>query len=135
MVSSSDRQRSRTLALGAASSALMQKGIFDQAIVFWAGTSGHEYVHTIYSLAGCPEIPPASVLLVRRTETARRLVLMVMSVEHAAPSLNLAYIRQKGASVGANEVHVHFADGKSCARRTALMDLQLLHGRVEPIGI
>ncbi len=62
--------------------ALRRGSPIDCAIMFWQGTSGHAYVHSIYTLAGCPEIPPACVLLVHRPEYGGpRAVLKVMRVE------------------------------------------------------
>jgi hypothetical protein len=100
------------------------ESLFDSAIVFWRGTSGHAYVHTVYTLAGCPPLPPASVLLVDNQGGTRRVILDVIGVGHAAPSLNLAEVRQRGAQLGANEVHVHFADLDVRARHTAVADLR-----------
>lgn len=108
---------------------------FDCAITFWHGTSGHAYVHSVYSLAGCPEVPPASVLFVKREEPeGARVVLKVMSVEHDAPSLNRADIRRCGAQLGATEVHLHFAGGDRMARHTATFDLSTRHGGVKIVG-
>jgi hypothetical protein len=92
--------------------------------VFWRGTSGYAYVHTVYSLAGCPPLPPCSVLLARQAEGAGRMVLDVFAVSHAAPTLNLADVRQRGALMGANEVHVHFAVPDRRARQSAVADLR-----------
>jgi hypothetical protein len=99
------------------------KSLFDSAIVFWSGTSGYAYVHTVYTLAGCPPLPPASVLLVDRQADGGRVILDVIGVGHTAPSLNLAEVRQRGAQLGANEVHVHFSELDVRARQTAVADL------------
>lgn len=127
--------RTKLLALDAAQNALARSSIFDRAIIFWRGTSGHEYVHTVYSLTGCPAIQPAVILLVRNQDNGRRSVLRVMSVEKGVPSLNLAEIRQAGAAAGANEVHVHFASGHFHARLSAMIDLQMQHGAANPVGL
>ena len=100
------------------------ESLFDSAVVFWRGTSGHAYVHTVYTLAGCPPLPPASVLLVDRQADGRRAILDVIGVGHTASSLNLAEVRQRGAQLGANEVHVHFAHLDVRARQTAVADLR-----------
>ena len=105
---------------------------FDCAITVWRGASGRAYVHTAYALTGCPELPPASVLLVNReTPTATGVVVKAMTVEHEAPSLNRAEIRQQGALLGATEVHLHFAGGARLARLTATIDLTLRHGNAK----
>ena len=74
---------------------------------FWTGASGRRYVHTVYELLECPPLPAANYVLVRRGAGARRKVLSIGRVANSAPSLNLAEIRQRGAVLGANEVHVH----------------------------
>lgn len=91
---------------------------------FWTGTSGRPYVHTVYSLLWCPELPASNYVLVRRDGNGRRQILKIDSVEHAAPSLNLAELRQQGATLGANEVHVHFLAGSHRQRRAIAADLQ-----------
>ncbi len=74
---------------------------------FWTGASGKRYVHTVYSLFDCPPVGIASYVLVRRASKAERTVLAIgrLSNEHA--TLNLAEIRQRAATVGADEVHIH----------------------------
>ena len=84
--------------------------------MFWTGSSGSSYVHTIYPLLACPELPNANYILVRRTAEGAREVLEVGSLESGAPSLNLALIRQSSAQIGANEVHVHLL-GETAAQR------------------
>jgi len=74
---------------------------------FWRGASTTRYVHTIYSLLECPEIPNANYLLVKRDDNGHRTVLDVGLALHDVPSLNLAEIRHRGARLGATEVHVH----------------------------
>ena len=91
---------------------------------FWTGASGRPYVHTVYSLLWCPEIPAANYMLVRRDTCGRRHVLSIAAAEHEAPSLNLAEIRQQGARLGATEVHVHFLAGSARQRQATLADLQ-----------
>lgn len=127
-------ERLAALSIKDARAAQYRRGILDTAIVFWRGTSGHKYVHTIYSLTGCPEVPPACVLLVRRSEDGNRSVLKVMSVSHDAPSLNRAAIRHCAARLGANEVHLHFASGSKYARQTAVIDLRTEHSGARVVG-
>lgn len=134
MASPSGETRRGRPSLQQAHAVLGQNGLFDSAIVFWRGTSGHSYVHTIYSLTGCPDMQPASVMLVRHAGGGRRAVLHVMTVDHPYPSLNLAAIRQTGARLGANEVHVHFAGGSALARRTASIDLKTRYSAGHVLG-
>ena len=66
--------------------------------------------------ARVPAASPGNYVLVRRDADGRRTVLSIGRVTHDAPSLNLAEIRQRGAELGANEVHVHLlADTPSTA--------------------
>lgn len=74
----------------------------------WTGQSGNRYVHTIYSLIECPTVPASNYVLVHRDAQGNRTALSFGRALHNAPSLNLAEIRHLGASLGANEVHVHF---------------------------
>src|SRR6185503_4674161 len=74
---------------------------------FWSGASGKRYVHSIYNLLECPELPPANFVLVRRDGDGRRAVMAIGRLTNASMTLNLAELRQRGAQLGANEVHVH----------------------------
>ncbi len=74
---------------------------------FWRGASGKRYVHSVYALVECPEVDGCNYMLVRRDEAGRRRLLLIGRLSHDAASLNLAEIRQRGATLGANEVHVH----------------------------
>ena len=91
---------------------------------FWRGASGRRYAHTVYSLIECPPLPRAAYLLIRRNPAGRRQVLHIGSGESSAPSLNLARLRQRGASLGANEVHVHFPAETPEQRRLVVYDLR-----------
>lgn len=106
----------------------------ETAFVFWRGTSGLHYAHTVYTLTGCPPLPPASVMLVERSADGFRRICQVLTVDDRAPTLNLATIRQRGAALGANEVHVHFAAGIAEARITAAMDLGVQYGSFNVVG-
>ena len=74
---------------------------------FWTGASGKRYVHTVYSLFDCPPVGLASYVLVRRASRSERKVLAIGRLSHEQASLNLAEIRQRAATLGADEVHVH----------------------------
>jgi hypothetical protein len=91
---------------------------------FWRGASGQQYVHSIFGLIECPELPPANYVLVRRQASGRRTVLRIGRTGHEAASLNLAEIRHRGAKLGANEVHVHFLAGNDRQRRSVEGDLR-----------
>jgi hypothetical protein len=91
---------------------------------FWRGASGRRYVHTVYALIECPPLPQAVYLLVNRDKSGRRRVLSIDAGESDAPTLNLARVRQRGAQLGANEVHVHFPSEQEADRRLVLCDLR-----------
>jgi hypothetical protein len=93
--------------------------------MFWTGASGARYVHTVYGLFQCPDVPNANVVLVRRNLSNGAVeALRVMTVEHDAPSSNLAQIRQTAAQLGANEIHVHLLAADAEQRRLVELDLQ-----------
>ncbi len=80
---------------------------------FWSGASGRRYVHTVYALRDCPELPASNFVLVHRDELGRCRALAVGRLSHRSASLNLAEVRQRGAHLGATEVHVHLlAEGR-----------------------
>lgn len=91
---------------------------------FWRGASGRRYIHTMHPLWYCPPVADATYVLVRREGDSRRRVLAVGRTHSDAPSLNLAEIRQKGARLGANEVHVHLIAATDRERAVIEFDLQ-----------
>src|SRR5690606_17419264 len=93
-----------------------------QQFQFWAGASGERYVHSVFSLIGCPELPKAVYMLVRCDGNGRRIVLRVGRTEHDAPSLTLAEIRHLGPQLGANDVPVYFLAGGARERRRIELD-------------
>lgn len=96
---------------------------------FWTGASGKRYVHSVYDLLECPPMPAVNYVLVRRTANGRAEALSIGRVCHGAPSLNLAELRQRGAELGADEVHVHMlADN---AKLGKLVEFDLRTGQVE----
>jgi hypothetical protein len=102
-------------------------GLPEQAparLQMWTGASGRRYVHSVYSLIECPPLPKASYLLVRREPDGRRVVLHVGQGRSDAATLNLAQVRQRGAQLGVNEVHVHFSVASDAARSVAVCDLR-----------
>jgi len=91
---------------------------------FWRGASGKRYVHHVYSLIECPPLPSALYLLVRRDKDGRRTVLHIGRGESEAPTLNLARVRQRGAQLGANEVHVNFLADADAQGGLVMCDLR-----------
>jgi hypothetical protein len=93
-----------------------------QHFEFWTGQSGRRYVHTVYSLIDCPELPAANYVLVRR-DVAGRSILQAGRTIHASASLNLADVRHRGAQLGAHEVHVHLLADTDAERRLVERDI------------
>lgn len=91
---------------------------------FWGGASGRRYVHTVHSLLECPEVPQGNFILARREADGRRTVLAIGHLTRECPSLNLAELRQRGARLGANEVHVHLLAPTAQQRRRIELDLR-----------
>jgi hypothetical protein len=96
---------------------------------FWTGASGKRYVHTIYDLFECPALPAANYVLIKREAGQRRQILSIGRVCHSSPSLNLAEIRQRGAELGAHEVHVHLLAESS--KESRMVEFDLKTGQVE----
>ena len=75
-------------------------------------------------------MPAVNFVLVHRTANGRAEALSIGRVSHGAASLNLAEIRQRGAELGADEVHVHMlADNAKIGR---LVEFDLRTGRSRP---
>ena len=109
-------QRARRGVRSAAAPAPSATPALSHDFTFWNGASGMRYVHTVYSLFECPELPNTNVVFVRRSSSGAVEALHVGRVEQDAPSLNLAEIRRTAALLGANEVHVHLL-GRTVAER------------------
>lgn len=99
-----------------------------QSVEFWTGATGARFVHTVFGLIECPDLPRSNYVLVCRDADGRRQSLRVGRVESDAPSLNLAEIRQTGAMLGATEVHVHLIAGNEPRRRMVELDLSAAEG-------
>lgn len=91
---------------------------------FWRGASGRRYAHAVYSLIECPALPKATYLLVRRDAGGNRTVLHIGHADRDAATLNLARVRQRGATLGANEVHVYLLAGSASERQLTICDLR-----------
>jgi hypothetical protein len=91
---------------------------------FWTGASGKRYVHTVYSLFDCPPLDMASYVLVRRVSRAERKVLAIGRLSNEQASLNLAEIRQRAATLGADEVHVHLLASSASECQAVEIDLR-----------
>ena len=91
---------------------------------FWTGASGKRYVHTVYSLFDCPAVAAANYVLVRREDVTRRAVLAIGRLQSESATLNLAEIRQRGANLGADEVHIHLLATSAHEAQAVEVDLR-----------
>ncbi len=74
---------------------------------YWDGLTGERYLHSVYSLQDCPELPKANYIMVRKLDNGEAIPLFIGQTVADATSLNLAHIRQKASRLGANEIHIH----------------------------
>jgi hypothetical protein len=88
----------------------------------WTGVSKRRHVLTVHSLLGCPEMIDVVVVLARRTTDGMRTALHVQITDSSIGSLNLAEIRQRGAQLDADEVHV-YATNSATERAAVAADL------------
>ncbi len=75
-------------------------------------------------------MPAVNYVLVRRNAHGRAEALSIGRVNHGAPSLNLAEIRQRGAELGADEVHQCTCSPDN-AKIGKLVEFDLRTGQVE----
>lgn len=100
----------------------------------WRGASGALYTHTVTSLIFCPEMPEGTYLLLHRDAGGAARVLRVGTLDSKARSLNLARIRQAGATLGANEVHFRIERTSAAERARIAFDIEnTLAGNVAQI--
>jgi len=104
---------------------------FAQAFHYWRGASGRRYLHSVYTLIGCPALPRANYILVRRYDNGTRVALAFGQTKDDAVTLNLAYLRHEGAKIGANEVHIHLLAETAEDRADVEADLTAAHMRRE----
>jgi hypothetical protein len=90
----------------------------------WRGTSGTLYVHSVTSLLFCPAMEQSTYILLHRDGDGTGRVLRVGCLENTAPSLNLAAIRQIGAALGANEVHIRTLAKSTADRARVAFDIE-----------
>lgn len=102
---------------------------FAQAFHYWRGASGRRYLHSVYTLVGCPALPQANYILVRRHADGTREALAFGDTKDDAVTLNLAHLRHEGAKCGANEVHIHLLADTAQDRAMVEADLIAAHTR------
>ena len=90
---------------------------------FWYGASGECYVHSVFSLTDCPELPQVNFLLVSSGGEQGEVVHVGQTTDRCQ-SLNRAHVRQLGAQLGASEVHIHFLGSDVRDRSVVAFDLE-----------
>lgn len=90
----------------------------------WRGASGTLYTHASSSLLFCPELPEGTYVLLHRDAAGDACVLKVGTLDSKARSLNLARIRQIGATLGANEVHFRVERASMAERARIAFDIE-----------
>lgn len=95
----------------------------ENAFHFWQGASGKRYIHSVYSLVNCPELPKTNYVLVHRDENSECKALCIGDTKDSAASLNLAFLRHNAARLGANEIHVHVMTKNKYEREMVRLDL------------
>jgi hypothetical protein len=93
-------------ALGAADEPALvcSEAAFAQAFHYWRGASGRRYLHSVYTLVGCPAHPRAKYILDSRYDDGTRVALSFGQTKDDAISLNLAHLRHQ-VQLGANEAY------------------------------
>lgn len=101
-------------------------GFANQNFHYWHGKSGERYLHTVYSLFDCPELPQANYILVKRLENGKRIPLKIGQIVEDSESLNLAFLRYHSACLDATEIHIHMLADANAQRD--LIEQDLLEG-------
>ena len=96
---------------------------FGHGFHYWQGLTGERYLHSVYRLQDCPELPKANYIMVKKLENGDAIPLFIGQTLADATSLNLAHIRQKAARLGANEIHIHVMADSSAQRNEVERDL------------
>lgn len=95
----------------------------ENAFHYWQGASGKRYIHSVYSLFKCPELPQANYVLVHRDKNGGCKALSIGQTTNRATSLNLAFLRHNAARLGANEIHIHVMANQKDQREKICDDL------------
>jgi len=111
--------------------ALVEVGDIGHGFHYWDGVSGERYLHSVYSLQSCPELPKANYIIVRRLENGECEPLTIGQTNEDACSLNLAHIRRTAARLGGDEIHIHVMTNSADERNRAEQDL--LRGQFQRI--
>jgi len=95
---------------------------------YWRGATGQRYLHTVFPLLDCPEMPKANYIIVARGKKGARQALEIGQTFDHAGSLNLAHLRQRAAQLGGCEIHIHVLAESPSSRISVEADLRARHG-------
>ncbi len=98
--------------------------LLEQPFHYCRGRDGRRYLHTVFSLIHCPELPKANYVLVHRDAEGRRTPLAVGQTTEDSGSLNLARLRWIGARLRANEIHLYLLAETPQERQAVENDLR-----------
>ncbi len=101
------------------------EGFTAQNFHYWHGKTGERYLHTVYDLLDCPQLPQANYILVKRLEDGTLIPLKVGQIVENSESLNLAFLRHHSACLGATEIHIHMLADANAQRDMIEQDLIL----------
>jgi len=110
-----------------------------ERFVYWTGLSGTRYLHTVYKLDECPDLPGAVFLAVKTDERGARKPVAVGRIA-PLPGLTLSGMFRSGLKArGVDEVHLHLLAETGEFATRVIEDLQLAHGCVarpaEPVRV
>ena len=100
-------------------------GVIGHEFHYWEGLSGTRYLHSVYPLQLCPELPKANFIIVRKGVNGACVPLAIGQTHDDAMSLNLAHIRHTAAQLGGNEIHIHVMTNSAKERENVELDLRL----------
>ncbi len=95
----------------------------ENAFHFWHGATGKRYIHSVYTIFDCPELPNANYILVSRQQDGSCKALSIGELKENATSLNLAFLRHNAAKLSANEIHIHVMTKNKYERNMVRLDL------------
>lgn len=95
-----------------------------ESLMFWEGASGRQYVHSVYDLRKCPELPPVSYVFVHRSHEGICRAIKAGQADSPAHTQNRRLILAAGRHLGANEVHIHYLGGTRSERAIIAFDIE-----------
>jgi hypothetical protein len=85
---------------------------------YWRGASGKKYIHSVYPVGGCPPLPGAIYVAVRRIGNLRT----VIAINRFAPFWDGTFSAHE--NLDADEMHVHLLARDTVAANVVLNDLR-----------